>query len=138
MHNINRKIILGITCCICIISIFFYIIFLKYNIKFYKLDFENINNITQIEFLSKKNKYVLEDKNQIVKILEELNKKKTLRSSINDVPNNIKNYITVKIKRTNMEDEILYIYENKDEIYLEKPYNGIYKIDKEKFLMKGE
>lgn len=138
MHNIDRKIILRITCCICFVSILIFAIFIKCNIKFYKLDFENINNITQIEFLSKKNKYVLEDKNQIVKILEELNKKKTLRSSINDVPNNIKNYITVKIKRTNMEDEILYIYENKDEIYLEKPYNGIYKIDKEKFLMKGE
>lgn len=138
MHNINRKIILGITCCICIISIFSLIIFLKYNIKFYKLDFENINNVTQIEFLSKKNKYVLEDKNKIVKILEELNKKKTLKESINDFPNNVENYITVRIKRNNMEDEIVYIYENKNEIYIEKPYNGIYKIDKEKFLMKGE
>ena len=77
------------------------------------------------------------EQDEIAKIVNDIkeNTKDTGEKSIHDQPVNIKNFLAVTFYHTNPEENPggVYLYENRNKIYAEQPYSGIWKIKKEVF-----
>ena len=71
------------------------------------------------------------DKDIISNIIDNIeNARKTFRSSINDQP--LENhFITIVFTRDNEQTDTFYLYQSKNDYFLEKPYEGIYRISQE-------
>ena len=77
------------------------------------------------------------EQDEIAKIVNDIkeNTKDTGGKSYHDQPVNIKNFLAVTFYHTNTEENpgVVYLYENRNKIYAEQPYSGIWKIKKEVF-----
>lgn len=60
------------------------------------------------------------------------NKTKFVRESSNDTPTNISKYDKIIISKKD-NDIVLYLFEDKNEYYIEQPYTGVWKIEKEDY-----
>ena len=96
-------------------------------------------DITEIEITENpsENTVKITEQDEIAKIVNDIkeNTKDTGGKSIHDQPANIKNYLAVSFYYNNTEGnpEVVYLYENRNKIYAEQPYSGIWKIKKEVF-----
>ena len=77
------------------------------------------------------------EQDEIAKIVKDIkeNTKDTGGESYNEHPANIKKFLAVSFYYNNTERnwEVVYLYENRNKIYAEQPYSGIWKIKKEVF-----
>lgn len=89
------------------------------------LEIRNKENIEKV-IVSKDSKEELKDKKEIDRLIKELESyKKTKKESVNDTPSSDFTKITVKGKDS---EEIIFLYEEYEKKYLEKPYEGIYEL----------
>lgn len=94
---------------------------------------EEIKSIKMMKNNSNNNIYITNEE-EISKIINEIseNSKGTNKESVNDQPTNIDEYIIVEFlhKSTDESSSIAYIYKNKGNTYIEQPYAGIWKLNK--------
>ena len=91
-------------------------------------------NKNEVESVSiKKDNEIVQttDKDIISNIIDNIeNARKTFRSSTNDQP--LENqFITIVFTRDNEQTDTFYLYQSKNDYFLEKPYEGIYRISQE-------
>lgn len=86
-----------------------------------------------LESVSERNAKIT-DTDEIAEIINEIvaNTKSKGRASVNDTPVNIKEYFILKLKQ-NAEDQTMYFYKDKSRSYIEQPYAGIWRINKDTF-----
>lgn len=91
-----------------------------------KMKVIEIKQNTKISINNKK----VNNNSQIFKILE--NKTKFVRESIADSPLNVSSFNIISFITNNNETKI-YAYKDNEKYYLEKPYVGVWEIDKDNF-----
>ncbi len=71
-----------------------------------------------------------EEINEVLDIFSDA--KNTNIESINDFPNNASDLITINLI-TEERTDTYYVYEKKSKYYIERPYNGVWKLDEKKY-----
>ena len=127
---------------ILLVLIFIYIVliictyFLK-NLKTYELNLPRQEMVKSIAIESNEKKEIIANNEEIQNIIYILNGKNNTRTtqkpSINDSPVNADNIIKVEFEINESTTSTIFVYMKDNGYYIEKPYNGIYKIDKEEY-----
>ena len=99
-----------------------------------KISLPEPDDITEIEIMKSTSSsgVKITEQDDISIIINDIkeNTKNTGKESVNDQPTNIGDYFIVKIYHENVKDSpsIVYLYEDKDKVYVEQPYSGIWKL----------
>ena len=127
---------------ILLVLIFIYIVliictyFLK-NLKTYELNLPKQEMVKSIAIESNEKKEIIANNEEIQNIIYTLNGKSNIRTtqkpSINDSPVNADNIIKVEFELNESTTSTIFVYMKDNRYYIEKSYNGIYKIDKEEY-----
>lgn len=105
----------------------------EYAIDMFKLD--EILSIT-IDTLSQYDgEKEFKDEETIEKIYKVFANRKTNVESIDDVPANPDLLYLVKFKNTSENYKLAYIYKKGNKYYIQQPYNGIYQITKDEYII---
>lgn len=108
----------------------------NYNNKFiYTLNLADVNNISSISLTIEDSELNFDKKIDIKEIINILysNGRTTKISSIQDVPVNVTNEISINIYDKDTKISKLFIYEKNAKYFLEQPYNGIYEISADEY-----
>ena len=102
----------------------------KYNLKL-----PEIRDVSSISVTLNDNEVKLDKEEDTTSIITTLmsNGRTTKIESIQDFPVNVSNVITIKIYHKSSGNSTLFVYERKENYYLEQPYNGIYEISSDEY-----
>ena len=102
----------------------------KYNLKL-----PEIRDVSSISVTLNDNEVKLDKEEDTTSIITTLmsNGRTTKIESIQDFPVNASNVITIKIYHKSSGNSTLFVYERKENYYLEQPYNGIYEISSDEY-----
>ena len=104
-----------------------------------KINLPKAEEIKEIEIMknTSEDRLKIENQDEIAGIIAEIeeNTKDTGRESVNDQPTNIDDYLVIKFHHKNAEDSpsVAYLYKDKNNSYVEQPYQGIWKLREEVF-----
>ncbi len=108
------------------------IIYFSRNKKTYKIELPQIEHISNITIEQNGNNKLINEKQEIEKLLQVIETKTTNKQSIQDTPVNVENYIKIEFNSSENRKTI-YIYKKNNTCYMEQPYNGIYEISIEEY-----
>lgn len=134
MKNKN-KIIYGLIIVIVILTIGG-IVWYKLAIRqTYILDIPNSYNLSSISYELPTGIETVAEEEKMDKVLNGLTKLdlKTKTVSVQDVPTGVDNLVSIRLNYKEDAVGSFYLYSKNGKYYIEEPYNGIYKIDKDKY-----
>ena len=111
------------------------VFFLLMNKETYSLNLPKTEEVTRIMISTdtvKKEVTSIEEIKDIIYVLEG-NERTTKKESINDSPVNAETPIKIEFHFQQSGGSILYIYTQRNQYYLEQPYNGIYPISGDEY-----
>ena len=106
--------------------------------KTYNLDILNLDEISSvtIDTLSEFGKVKeITDEKTIEIVHNVFNNKTTQIESVNDNPINPEILFSVTFKNNNGDYKLAYIYKKGNKYYIQQPYNGIYQITKDEYII---
>ena len=117
------------------VILIFTLCFVIINKPKYNLKLPEIRDVSSISVTLNDNEVKLDKEEDTTSIITTLmsNGRTTKIESIQDFPVNASNVITIKIYHKSSGNSTLFVYERKENYYLEQPYNGIYEISSDEY-----
>lgn len=98
-------------------------------------DIPNSHNLSSISYELPTGIETVAEEEKMDRVLNGLNELnlETKSVSVQDVPTDVENLVSIRLNYKEDAVGSFYLYSKNDKYYIEEPYNGIYKIDKDKY-----
>lgn len=105
------------------------------NGKIYKLNLPPLDNLQSISLHQNENEKVIDNSEEMNKVLYTISdiKSKNKKESIQDSPVNVDNEIRIDFNFIGRGTSTIFVYKKNNKYYIERSYNGIYKISNDEY-----